>query len=253
MPERRDEDNQVRWEASRGKTARDRLIVALDVNSSAAALTLVERLEGRCLWFKVGLELYLATGGSILPKLRSLGYEVFLDLKLHDIPNTIASAVRVLSGSGASLLTVHAAGGPAMLRAAVEAAASSPDSPRLLGVTVLTSMDGDELHAIGVNASPKDQVNRLGRATLAAGVSGLICSPLETTALRTEHGMKPLLVVPGIRPAGSAAGDQQRIAGPAEAIAAGASMLVVGRPITQATDPARAAEDILREIEAALP
>jgi orotidine-5'-phosphate decarboxylase len=246
------EDKQVEAERFPPETARDRLIVALDVNSSAAALALIQRIEGRCLWVKVGLELYLATGGSIVPTLRNLGYEVFLDLKLHDIPNTVASAVRVLAGSGASLLTIHAAGGAAMMDAAVEAAACSAGSPRLLAVTVLTSMDAAQLQAIGVNASPKDQVDRLGRAALAAGVSGLICSPLEAAALRLEHGSKPLLVVPGIRPVGSAAGDQQRFASPARAIAAGASMLVVGRPITQSLDPARAAEEILREIQSAL-
>jgi orotidine-5'-phosphate decarboxylase len=246
------EDKQVEAERFPPETARDRLIVALDVNSSAAALALIQRIEGRCLWVKVGLELYLATGGSIVPTLRNLGYEVFLDLKLHDIPNTVASAVRVLAGSGASLLTIHAAGGAAMMDAAVEAAACSAGSPRLLAVTVLTSMDAAQLQAIGVNASPKDQVDRLGRAALAAGVSGLICSPLEAAALRLEHGSKPLLVVPGIRPVGSAAGDQQRFASPARAIAAGASMLVVGRPITQSVDPARAAEEILREIQSAL-
>jgi orotidine-5'-phosphate decarboxylase len=246
------EDKQVEAERFPPETARDRLIVALDVNSSAAALALIQRIEGRCLWVKVGLELYLATGGSIVPTLRNLGYEVFLDLKLHDIPNTVASAVRVLAGSGASLLTIHAAGGAAMMDAAVEAAACSAGSPRLLAVTVLTSMDAAQLQAIGVNASPKDQVDRLGRAALAAGVSGLICSPLEAAALRFEHGSKPLLVVPGIRPVGSAAGDQQRFASPAKAIAAGASMLVVGRPITQSVDPARAAEEILREIQSAL-
>lgn len=233
-------------------SARDCLIVALDVNSEAAALALVQRLEGRCLWVKVGLELYLATGGKILPTLCSLGYEVFLDLKLHDIPNTVAASVRILADSGASLLTIHAAGGPAMLDAAVQAAACTTGSPRLLAVTVLTSMDAAQLQAVGVNHPPGDQVDRLGRAALAAGVSGLICSPLEAAALRFEHGSKPLLVVPGIRPIGSATGDQQRFAGPAEAIAAGASMLVVGRPITQSADPARAAEEILLQIQAAL-
>lgn len=234
------------------KAASDHLIVALDFNSEAAALNLVQRLENNCRWFKVGLELYLATGGGILTKLRGLGFEVFLDLKLHDIPNTVASAVRVLADSGASLLTVHAAGGPAMLAAAVDAAASAPAGPRLLAVTVLTSMDEHQLHTIGVPGSTQDQVNRLGRSAVAAGVSGLVCSPLEAHTLRAEYGPTPLLVLPGIRPMGSAADDQQRFAGPAEAIQAGASMLVVGRPITQADDPARATDAILREIASAL-
>ena len=232
--------------------AREKLIVALDFPSERQALDLVDRLEDCSTWWKVGLELYLATGGSIVAKLRERGYKVFLDLKLHDIPNTVSSAVRVLADSGASLLTVHAAGGPAMLHAAARAAAEYVDAPRLLAVTVLTSMDALELKAIGVADPPDAQVERLAAAALSAGMSGLICSPLEVNRLRQEHGPKPLLVVPGIRPAGSAKGDQQRTAGPAEAIRAGASMLVVGRPITQAAKPAEAAEAILHEIAAAL-
>ena len=234
------------------RAARQKLIVALDYPSERLALDLVDRLEGRVAWYKVGLELYLACGGSILPRLRDRGLAVFLDLKLHDIPNTVASAVRVLARSGASLLTVHAAGGPAMLAAAAEAAALDSQGPRLLAVTVLTSMDRQQLKAIGVGDAPEDQVLRLASSALSAGIAGLVCSPLEVRRLRAESGTEPLLVVPGIRPAGSAAGDQQRVAGPAEAIAAGASMLVVGRPITQADDPARAADSILEQIAGAV-
>lgn len=231
--------------------ARDRLIVALDYGSAADALAMVDRLEQSCLWFKVGLELYLAAGRGIVEMLGNRGFNVFLDLKLHDIPNTVAGAVRSLADSGASLLTVHAAGGPAMLAAAVEAAASKSASPRLLAVTVLTSMDQSQLQATGIAATAAEQVRRLGAMALSTGVDGLVCSPLEAAAIRAQHGSQPLLVVPGIRPQGSSANDQQRIAGPAEAIAAGASMLVVGRPITQASDPAAAAASILREIETA--
>lgn len=234
------------------RSARERLIVALDYPAAQPALDLVGRLDGSCLWFKVGLELYLAAGESIVETLRMRGFRVFLDLKLHDIPNTVAGAVRTLAGSGASMLTIHAGGGPAMLAAAVEAAALSADGPKLLAVTVLTSMDAAQLHAIGVPSPPAEQVSRLANIALAAGVAGLVCSPLEVASIRSEYGAGPRLVVPGIRPADSPAGDQQRFAGPAEAIAAGASMLVVGRPITQALDPSVAAHAMLRQIETAL-
>ncbi len=231
-------------------SARDRLIVALDFPTAELAQHQVEQLEGQCQWFKVGLELYLATGSSIMTSLRNQGFNVFLDLKLHDIPNTVASAVRSVSSLGASLLTIHAAGGSAMLSAAAEAAASHPDAPRILAVTVLTSMDTAQLAGIGVFDSPAMQVLRLGKLAESAGIDGLVCSPEEISKLRAGLARNPLLVVPGIRPAGTAAGDQRRIATPATAIAAGASMLVVGRPITQAADPAKAAEAILAEIQA---
>jgi orotidine-5'-phosphate decarboxylase len=228
-------------------TPRERLIVALDFPSAAAALHLVDSLEGRCQWFKVGLELYLAAGAEIVRLLRNRGFDIFLDLKLHDIPNTVASAVHSVSSLGASLLTVHAAGGPAMLEAAAQAA-TSPDAPRLLAVTVLTSMDAAQLGAIGVATSPAEQVLRLARLAESSGIDGLVCSSAELSMLRRELGASPLLVVPGIRPVGAAIADQRRIATPATAIADGASMLVVGRPITQSPNPAAAFEAILAEI-----
>ncbi|ADW69237.1 orotidine-5'-phosphate decarboxylase [Granulicella tundricola] len=229
-------------------TPRDQLIVALDYPTAAAALALVDALDGQCLWFKVGLELYLAAGAPIVTTLRQRGFNVFLDLKLHDIPNTVASAVRSVSSLGASLLTLHAAGGPAMLAAAAEAASATPDAPTLLAVTVLTSMDNTQLNSIGVPGTPADQVLRLAHMAAAAGVPNLVCSSEELTALRRDLGPSPRLVVPGIRPTGASTDDQQRIATPAAAIAAGASMLVVGRPITKAANPAKAAEAILHEI-----
>jgi orotidine-5'-phosphate decarboxylase len=233
------------------ETARDRLIVALDFPSARQALELVDQLEDRCQWFKVGLELYLAAGGSIVTSLCERGFNVFLDLKLHDIPNTVAGAIRAVAPLGASLLTIHAAGGPAMLSAAAEAAASTPGAPQLLAVTVLTSMDAAQLYGIGVADAPGAQVLRLARLAAASGIHGLVCSPEETHLLRAELPGDPLLVVPGIRPAGAAVGDQRRIATPAAAIAAGASMLVVGRPITHAADPAASAGAIFAEIELA--
>ena len=232
-------------------TASDRLIVALDFPSAAAALSLVDRLEGRCHWFKVGLELYCAAGNSIVEEMQRRGFEVFLDLKLHDIPNTVAGAVRTVASLGASLLTVHAAGGAAMLQAAAEAAAAVPGGPRLLAVTVLTSMDSTQLSASGVCSNPGEQVLRLARLAHASGIEGLVCSPQETVTLRAQLPAT-LLVVPGIRPTGTAAGDQSRIATPSSALLGGASMLVVGRPITQVPDPAAAAEAILAEMALAL-
>ena len=229
-------------------TARDRLAVALDFPNEPEAMQLIERLGQTCQWFKVGMELYYAAGNSIVQRLRDRGFNVFLDLKLHDIPNTVAGAVRSATQAGASLLTIHATGGAAMMSAAAEAA-SAPGSPRLLAVTVLTSMDANELTGIGITASPAEQVLRLARLAQASGIEGIVCSAEEVATLRKETGPNTLLVIPGIRPAGSAVGDQKRIATPAQAIAHGASMLVVGRPITRAHDPAEAARAILQEIE----
>jgi orotidine-5'-phosphate decarboxylase len=229
-------------------TPRDRLAVALDLPSEHEALKLVDRLGQTCQWFKVGMELYYAGGNSIIHRLRDRGFNVFLDLKLHDIPNTVAGAVRSATQAGASLLTIHATGGAAMLHAAAEAA-SAPGSPRLLAVTVLTSMDANERAGIGITASPAEQVLRLARLAQASGIDGMVCSPEEVAILRKETGPNTLLVIPGIRPTGSAVEDQKRIATPAQAITHGASMLVVGRPITRADDPAQAAHAILEEIE----
>ena len=228
-------------------TPKDRLAVALDLPNEDEALKLVDRLGQTCRWYKVGMELYYAEGNSIIQQLRNRGFSVFLDLKLHDIPNTVAGAVRSAAKAGASLLTIHASGGEAMMTAASEAA-SAPGSPRLLAVTVLTSMDASQLAGIGITASPAEQVFRLAKLAQRSGIDGMVCSPEEVAILRRETGPKTLLVIPGIRPAGSAAGDQKRIATPANAIRDGASLLVVGRPITQAADPAQAAQSILDEI-----
>ncbi len=210
---------------------------------------MVDRLDGSVRWVKVGLELYLAEGRTIVEELSGRGLRVFLDLKLHDIPNTVASAVHIAGETGASLLTVHASGGPAMMAAAVNA---TPSTLRLLAVTVLTSMDGSELHAIGVRNSPEQQAVRLGEMAAAAGVHGLVCSPHEITALRSSAALERLLVVPGVRPTGySENDDQRRTATAGEAIRLGADMLVVGRPITRASDSAAAARAIIGEMTAA--
>jgi orotidine-5'-phosphate decarboxylase len=228
----------------------DRLIVALDFPSADAALDLVDRLQGTCRWFKVGMELYYAAGNSIVEQLILRDCKIFLDLKLHDIPNTVAGGVRSVADLGASLLTIHAGGGQQMMRAAAEVG-SAPNAPRLLAVTVLTSMDAAELAAVGIPDSPAAQVLRLARLARSAGINGLVCSAQEVAAVREAMGPEALLVVPGIRPAGAGLNDQSRIATPADAIASGASMLVVGRPITQAADPAGAAAQILAEIQSA--
>jgi orotidine-5'-phosphate decarboxylase len=233
-------------------TPRDRLIVALDFPSAASALDLVDRLEGRCLWFKVGLELFLATGPTIVETLRNRGFNIFVDLKLHDIPNTVAGGVRSLSSIGASLITVHAAGGRPMLHAAAEAAGSAPNPPKLLAVTLLTSFDAHQLEEIGVSETPNSQVMRLAHLAFLAGIDGMVCSPRECAQLRSYLGPYRPLVVPGIRPAGASADDQSRIATPAAALRDGASRLVVGRPITKATDPAGAVDAILAEMADAL-
>ena len=230
-----------------GLDPKDRLAVALDFPSAAEAFDLVDRLDGACQWLKVGMELYYAAGNGLVEALRGRGYSVFLDLKLHDIPNTVTGAVRSVTSAGASLLTVHAGGGAAMMRAAA-AAANVPGGPRLLAVTVLTSMDAAELAEVGVAASPGNQVLLLARLAKAAGIDGMVCSAGEVEALRKVMGPETMLVVPGIRPVGSDVGDQRRVATPEAAIARGASMLVVGRPITKAIDPGAAARAILEEI-----
>jgi orotidine-5'-phosphate decarboxylase len=232
--------------------ARRRLIVALDAPTAAAAFELVHQLEGHCHWFKVGLELFAAAGPAVLEPLAARGHSIFLDLKLHDIPNTVAAAVRSAAAHGVRMITLHALGGPAMLSAARAALEGVADPPELLAVTVLTSMDSEQLQAVAINRSPAEEAELLARMGLAAGIRGFVCSPQEVRSLRAITGPSGVLVVPGIRPAGANVGDQKRVAGPAEAIEAGASYLVVGRPITQASEPAKAAEAILGEIARAL-
>jgi len=228
------------------------LIVALDVPDASAAHEMVVRLGGTCKWFKVGLELFVAAGPGIVESLVAEGRSVFLDLKFLDIPNTVAGAVRSAAKLGAKLMTIHAAGGPAVLSAAHAALEGVADPPQLLAVTVLTSMDTAQLKAAGVGRTPAKQADLLTKMGLAAGINGFVCSPEEVEALRALTGPEGVLVVPGIRPAGADAGDQKRLATPADTLRLGASYLVVGRPITQAVDPAAAAEAILREMAEAI-
>ncbi len=225
-----------------------KLVVALDFPGAGEALAFVDRLDNSVRWFKVGLELYLSAGNTIVETLIRRDFSVFLDLKLHDIPNTVAGAVRSAAQTGASLLTIHAAGGAPMVEAAANAAAGIEGAPKILAVTVLTSIDQQQLNAIGVPATPTEQVERLARLAISAGADGLVCSPEEARHLRDLLGATPLLVTPGIRPTGAELGDQKRIATPEAALQSGANYLVVGRPITQAHDPRLAAENILQSM-----
>lgn len=225
-----------------------RIIVALDYASAAEASALVDRLEPALCRVKVGKELFTAAGPAFVDKLVSTGFGVFLDLKFHDIPNTVAAACRAAANLGVWMLNVHALGGRAMLTAAREAIAAGAHQPKLIAVTVLTSMGAGELAEVGVCGSPEEAVLRLARLTQDCGLDGVVCSAREASALRAACGPDFLLVTPGIRPASAAAGDQVRVATPGDAVRDGASYLVVGRPITQAPDPLGILEQINNEI-----
>jgi orotidine-5'-phosphate decarboxylase len=245
----------------------ERLIVALDVPGLEPALALARRLKGHVGAFKVGLELFNAAGPAGLAAIVATGVKVFYDCKLHDIPNTVAGAVRVWAGRGLWMLNVHAGGGSAMMRAAVEAAqladpvgtggpaasgtptSRSSDRPLVIAVTVLTSIDSRQLREeLGARAGARTQVLRLARLAQDSGLDGVVASPLEAAAIRRACGPDFVIVTPGIRPAGAALGDQQRAATPAAAVAAGSDYLVVGRPITAAADPVAAADAIAEEL-----
>lgn len=226
----------------------DRLIVALDVPDREKALLWVAQLGLQVRWFKVGLQLFTACGPSLVSEIAGRGNKVFLDLKFHDIPNTVAQAVRSVAGLGAGMINVHAGGGRKMMEAAVKACAESNPAPLLLAVTVLTSMGQEDLGETGVVGTPADQVVRLGALGRVAGVGGFVCSGEEIKAMRKAVGPNLRLVVPGIRPAGADVGDQKRVMTPAEAMAAGADYLVIGRPILEANDPNGEVEHILSQM-----
>lgn len=228
--------------------ARDRLIVAADLSSRDEILELIDDLRGTAGMFKIGLQAFIANGPELVREIVSRGERVFLDLKIHDIPNTAMLAVAEASRLGVSMLTVHTAGGEAMLRASVEAVSRDL---LLLGVTVLTSLDEVELLRIGFTGGPIENVLRLAALARDAGLRGIVASPLEINAIRNVGGESLKIVTPGIRPAGSEAGDQRRTLTAREAIAAGANYIVVGRPITGAEDRRAAALAILEEIEGA--
>jgi orotidine-5'-phosphate decarboxylase len=232
-------------------TARDRLIVALDVSSDIDADNIIASVGSSVSAFKVGKQLFTAMGPVMVRRLIDSGYKVFLDLKYHDIPNTVAAAVAEAAKLGVAMLTVHASGGTKMLKAAQDAAASSATPPLILAVTVLTSLGDQDLAEIGVAARALDQVLRLAVLARNAGVGGVVASAQEAQAIRRALGPQFAIVTPGVRPAGAEAGDQARVLTPAEAIRAGATHIVVGRPITEAKDPGTAARAIIDEIEKA--
>lgn len=237
---------------ARSNDPRDRLIVALDVSSADAALSLATTLDGRCRWLKIGMELFYSEGRDLVRRLQDRGFCIFLDLKVHDIPNTAAAAVRSVASLGVQLLTLHASGGAAMMQAASAEAERLVEAPLLAAVTVLTSMDEAQLRAVSVEKTPQQQVLSLAALALASGMRGLITSPLELPALRRDFGPRPILIVPGVRPPESAADDQRRTATPKQAMQDGASFLVVGRPITKAQNPAESTEAILQQMAAGL-
>jgi orotidine-5'-phosphate decarboxylase len=229
---------------------RQRLIVALDVSSAAAARNIVAAVGDSALAYKVGMQLYTAEGPALVRELVGSGRRVFLDLKYHDIPNTVSAAVREAAELGVSMLTVHAGGGNKMLRAAVDACGAVNPDILVLAVTVLTSLDDPDMSMLGIRGGVLDQVLRLGALALSNGCGGVVASAREASALRQEFGNDFVIVTPGVRPAGSGVHDQARVVTPAEAIAAGASYIVVGRPITDASDPAAEARAILGQIAA---
>ena len=226
------------------------ILVALDVESAAKAIELADALRGSVGGFKIGKQLFTAAGPSMVRELTSRGDRVFLDLKFHDIPNTVAGAVQSAVATGAWMVNVHASGGSAMMKAAVEAAKKTADAlsrprPLVIAVTVLTSMNDEALQEIGVGRTMMDQVVHLARLTQSAGLDGVVASPLEIAAIRSACGSEFQIVTPGIRPADQQGKDDQaRTMTPAEAMAAGSSYMVIGRPITAAPNPREAAEKI---------
>jgi orotidine-5'-phosphate decarboxylase len=225
-----------------------KLILALDLETREQAFAMLDRVGNSLEWVKVGLQLFTAYGPDFVRQIADRGYKVFLDLKLYDIPNTVAKTVQSLSSLPIELLTLHASGGTEMLEWANKARADYAPNLNLLAVTVLTSMDEAQLRALNVNASTEAQVEHLADLSLNAGIQGLVCSSLELPALRARFGNEPIIVTPGIRPNGACADEQKRIMTPRSAAAAGSSYIVVGRPILQAEDPAAAAQAIRAEL-----
>lgn len=228
------------------------LIVALDVPDRATAMNMTEQLAGHVGYFKIGLELFTREGPGLAKEIRDRGEKIFLDLKLHDIPNTVRGAVRSACRLGVHMLTIHASGGSKMLSEACQEALASESPPLLLAVTALTSLSEDELKKLGVTGSMERWVERLAELAQSSGMKGIVASSKELPMLRRKFGNELEFVIPGIRPAGTAIQDQSRTATPAEAIRAGADYIVVGRPILQAPDPAKATDSIVEEIRSAL-
>jgi orotidine-5'-phosphate decarboxylase len=231
------------------QAAKDKIIVALDVPNRSDALRLVDRLGGEARWFKIGLQLFCAEGPGVVKELRAAGANLFLDLKLHDIPHTVRHAVETIIGMGVQMLTIHLTGGIDMCQAAVTGLSTA--DALLLGVTVLTSLTDDALRETGFRTVVEDEVLLLGNLAKSAGIPGLVASPKEVAVLRKHYGSFFTIVTPGVRPVWAEAGDQKRFVTPAEAVRAGADYLVIGRPIYEAADPAEALRRVIEEVEGA--
>jgi len=225
-----------------------KVIVALDFSDMASAVALVNRLDPSICRLKVGKELFVREGARVVESIQSRGFQVFLDLKFHDIPNTVAAACRVAAELGVWMVNVHALGGLQMMEAAAEAVAGYKKRPLCLAVTILTSLDTSDLQGIGLVGGPAENVDRLAALAAQAGLDGVVCSALEVQRLRQSHGAGFELVTPGIRPEGTDMNDQKRIMTPARAIAAGASYLVIGRPVNQAEEPVQVLNMINAEL-----
>ena len=231
------------------EVAGPRIVVAMDYDNAASCVAMAQRLDPSLCRLKVGKELFTAAGPQVVEQLMGLGFEVFLDLKFHDIPNTTAKAVKAAASLGVWMVNVHASGGERMMLAAREQLDKvQGESPLLIAVTVLTSMERQDLAGVGLDVEPQQQVLNLAKLTRQAGLDGVVCSAQEVAMLRAELGSEFALVTPGIRPAGSAADDQRRIVTPADAVELGSSYLVIGRPITQAKDPVAKCQQIITEI-----
>ena len=225
-----------------------KLIVALDVNDIGEAKDLVKKLYPDVGIFKVGLQAFINFGPELIKDINKMGAEVFLDLKLHDIPNTVANAIEAISKLDVAMLTIHASGGLEMMKKAAEAANANKRSPKVLAVTVLTSINEKDLMDLGVSKSTDEQIATLAKLALSAGCNGVVCSPKEASLVRETCGEGFLIVTPGIRPRGKDTNDQKRVATPKQAVLDGADYIVVGRPIKEAKDPTEAARDIIKEI-----
>lgn len=227
------------------------VFVALDTPDLSRALEIAKAVKPFVGGLKIGLEFLTAQGPDGIRKIVETGMPVFADTKFHDIPNTVAAAAREIAKFGVAIFNIHASGGEAMMKAAVEAASSANPRPKIIGVTVLTSLNDDDLEQVGQRGPSDEQVTRLAKLAKTSGLDGVVCSPREIALVRKACGPEFLIVTPGVRPAGAAIGDQRRVMTPAEAVRAGANILVIGRPITAASDPAAAARAIAAEIAGA--
>jgi len=224
-----------------------KIIIALDYKNEADTLALVDQLEPSLCRLKVGKELFVRCGPALVEKLIAKGFDVFLDLKFHDIPNTVAAACRAAADMGVWMVNIHASGGRKMMIAAREALEQSSHQPLLIGVTILTSLSHQDIAEVGLDIEPVDQVLRLAQLASDSGLNGVVCSPMEVSILKQQLGQDFILVTPGVRPAGSDIGDQQRIMTPAKALSAGSDYLVIGRPITASVNPVQALKSIINE------